>query len=275
MPGGDALTTSLLLPLRVPSALTAVGVPPPRGVLLHGGAGSGKTTLARHIAQAADANFVEVHAAQLVAPTLGASEANLAKLFASARSAAPCILFLDGLEALGATRGNDATSEGTMDRLLSLLLLELDAALRTDLTDLTDPQPHRTGLTDPQPHQPDTPHAPPLVVLAATSDRDALDPALLRAGRLDVHILIPPPDTHQRTALLRHMLHRTPVAWEEGGGEAATLCWLATLCDGYTLAQLSAVCREAAMASLREDVHAPSVRIAHLEAAVRVVARGG
>ena len=107
MPSGDALLASLIAPLRSPHMLAALGVRPLGGVLLHGPAGCGKTTLARYVAAAAAANFVEVPAAALISSTVGASERNLARLLGAARAAAPCILFLDGLESLAPVRGAD------------------------------------------------------------------------------------------------------------------------------------------------------------------------
>ena len=248
MPSGEALLISLVLPLNAPSAFGRLGVAPPRGVLLHGPAGCGKTSLARLVASAAAANFVEVHAAHLISSALGASEAAVARLFAAARAAAPCVLFLDGLEALAPPRGADTSTEGTMDRLLSLLLTEMDGALRFD--------------------------GPPVVVLGATRHKADLDPSILRPGRLDVHVAIGTPSAAERERLLHDMLRRTPVRWEpakaaspaqadarhpaEGSGGAVSgdvsLAWLVQLCEGCSVADLSAFCREAAMAALREQL---------------------
>ena len=260
MPSGSALLTGIVAPLNSPSAHERLGVPPPRGVLLHGPAGCGKTSLARLVASAAAANFVEIHAAHLISPALGASEAALARLFAAARQAAPCVLFIDGLEALAPHRGADTTTEGTMDRLLSLLLTEIDGALRFK--------------------------GPPVVLLGATRDRHDLDPAILRPGRLDVHVAIGPPDAAHRAQLLRRMLSQTPVAWAsdssssaDGTGSAAdtegdvSLPALVQLSAGFSLAQLSALCREAAMEALREQgLKAPHVRVRapHFHSAVEM-----
>lgn len=130
LPSGGALLATVIMPLRSPEVFVDLGVPPPRGVLLYGPEGCGKTTLARHVVAAAAANFFEVHAAQLISPVVGASERTLARLFASAQAAAPCILFIDGIESLAPVRGADTSTEGTMDRLLSLMLVELDGARR-------------------------------------------------------------------------------------------------------------------------------------------------
>lgn len=248
MPSGNALFTSLVVPLNAPEAFGHLGITPPRGVLLHGPAGCGKTTLARLVASAAAANFVEVHAAHLISSALGASEAALARLFAAARAAAPCVLFLDGLEALAPPRGADTSTEGTMDRLLSLLLTELDGALT------------------------DVEGAPPVVLLGATRCREDLDPSILRPGRLDVHIAVGLPSNEERGVLLQDMLSHTPVRWKAApaaeaahAGEASdapagdvTLPWLVQLCEGCSVAELSAFCREAAMEALRQQLRVNS-----------------
>lgn len=250
LPAGEALLASLIAPLCSPSTFKRLGVRPPRGVLMYGGPGVGKTTLARHIAAASSASFVEVHAAQLVSPIIGASEAALARLFTSARAAAPCILFLDGVDALAPQRGADSSTEGTMDRLLSLLLTEVDGALQWE--------------------------GPPVVLLGATRQRALLDPAILRPGRLDVHLSVGAPDDSQRGHLLEHLLARTPVDWaasDGGASDGVSLAWLAQRSAGFTLAQLSALTREAAMNALRESIDVERVRFAHFEKAAAALLR--
>ena len=151
------------------------------------------------------------------------------------------------MEALTPPRGADSTTEGTFGRLLSLLLLEMDAVVRSD--------------------------GPPLLLLGATREREDLDPAILRHGRLDVHVHVAKPSAVQRRGLLAHMLKRTPVDWDEasggksGSGGNVSMDVLDQLTDGFNLAQLSAICREAAMTALREDIEATKVRAHHFDAA--------
>ena len=162
-------------------------------MLMHGPPGCGKTSLARLLATAARANFVEVHAPQIVTAVVGESERRLSSLFAAARAAAPCLLFFDQMEALAPPRGQDTSSEKTLDRLLSLMLVELDGIAAAA--------------------------GPPLVLLAAASSPSALDAALLRPGRLDVHVQVPPPAAALALPLLRRMTCRTPLAADVDLGE--------------------------------------------------------
>ena len=177
-----------MLPLRAPAVWTdRVRVPPPRGVLIHGPPGCGKTSLARAVAAATQANFVELVGGSLISPVVGESERNLAALFAAARAAAPSVLFVDDVESIGGPRGHDTTTEGTMDRLLiTCLLLEIDRARREE---------EEQG-------------SPPVLFLAATTTPDRLDPALLRAGRIDVRVAVGAPSAAQRERLLRRRLAR-------------------------------------------------------------------
>jgi transitional endoplasmic reticulum ATPase len=267
--------------------LAAARCRPQSLMLLMAPPGCGKTTLAAAVARAAHANFVEVQAPQLVSALVGESEQRLAKLFEApattpivplprvpccrcsrqlpaswqaARFAAPCVLFIDQLEALAPPRGHDTSTERTMDRLLSLLLVELDGVRQSS--------------------------GPPVVLLAAARSPELLDPAILRPGRapaaepllrlrwhfaqprrphrrrLDVHIRIEAPDAAQRAALLRRMLASTPTSLDDGAIDA-----LAQATAGFSLAQLSALCREAAMCALREDLDSAHVRAAHFDKA--------
>ena len=121
---------------------------------------------------------------------------------------------------------------------------------------------------------------PPVVLLGAASSPSALDPSILRPGRLDVHVHVPPPSDEQRGALIQRMLARTPVQWAAGGegsegegGEGVSLRRLVSQTGGCSLAQLSAVCREAGMDALREDVGATRVVARHFDVALRAALR--
>ncbi len=157
------LQAAVLTPLLRPDAFARMGVRPPRGVLLHGPTGCGKTLLVLALANAASsrASFLHVQCPDVVSKVVGASSKNLARAFEQARRAAPCLLFLDHVESIAPVRGSDLSTEGSFDRLLSTLLVEMDGV-----------SSGASGSGDQ--------HV--VVVVAATNQRSWLDPAILRPG---------------------------------------------------------------------------------------------
>jgi len=147
----------------------------PKGILLWGRPGTGKTLLAKAIASQARANFIGVNGPELLSKWVGASEQAIRELFAKARQAAPCVVFIDEIDTLAPARGSYAGDSGVSDRVVGQLLSELDGV--------------QVGAE--------------IIVVAATNRRDALDPALLRAGRLDLQLLIDLPEETARLAILR------------------------------------------------------------------------
>lgn len=195
---------------------------------------------------------------ELINKVVGESERAVARLFQTARQAAPCILFLDHVEAIAGRRGFDTSSENTVDRLLSTLLVEMDGV-------------GSSGAG-----------AAPVTVIAATNHSDLLDEAILRPGRLDLHVELPLPDQAARTAIFAHHLGRLPLAFdgggdggggqdgEEGAEDVDTLAKaLASASEGLSGAGIRGVCQEAAMQSLRESLESRAVRPRHVWAALR------
>lgn len=225
-------------PLTRAEAFKRLGIRSPRGVLLHGPPGCAKTTLARAAATSSGATFIPLQGSSLYSMFVGEGEAELREAFRKARLAAPAIIFVDELDMLVGKRGAGAGAAGTDDtsaRLLSTFLNEMD------------------GLE----------LASGLLVLAATNRPDAIDTALLRPGRFDVALYVPPPDKLGRLAALRVHTRHMPL------GADVDLEKVAGSTERYTGAELAAVCREAAMAALREDVKgAQEVAARHFEAAV-------
>ncbi|CAN0487334.1 unnamed protein product [Ectocarpus sp. 8 AP-2014] len=218
-------------PLRHPEAFLRMGMSPPRGVLLYGPPGCSKTLMARALATESGMNFLAVKGPELLSKWLGESERAMQALFKRARAAAPTIIFFDEVDALACKRGGGGeTGAGATERVLTQLLTELDGI-----------QPVKR-----------------LVVVAATNRPDVIDPALLRPGRVDRLVYVPPPDVLSRREILRLSLAKVPCA---GDVEHEAL---ARRTEGFSGAEVVALCREASICALEEDRSATQVRQAHL-----------
>jgi transitional endoplasmic reticulum ATPase len=228
----QTLTESVLWPLTYPDTFARLGVQPPRGVLLYGPPGCGKTYLVKAIAGTGKANVLSVKGAELLSKWVGESERAVRELFRRAREAAPTLVFLDEVDALAPTRGQ-ASDGGTTDRVVAALLTELDGveALRN------------------------------VVVIGATNRPDLVDPALLRPGRLERLVYVPPPDGDARAAILRASAKSVPL------DEEVDLAALGADLEGFSAADCAALVREAALAAMRESMEASCVTAAHVATA--------
>jgi len=207
-------------------------VQPPRGVLLYGPPGCGKTYLVTALAGSGRANVLSVKGAELLSKWVGESERAVRELFRRAREAAPTLVFLDEVDALAPVRGQ-ATDGGTADRVVAALLTELDGveSLRN------------------------------VVVVGATNRPDLVDPALLRPGRMERLVYVPPPDEAGRAEILRAASRTVPLAPEVDLGA------LAGDLDGFSAADCAALVREAVLAAMRESLAAATVTTAHVAVA--------
>src|SRR5215210_574861 len=196
--------------MRDPKRFRKLGAKVPKGILLHGPPGTGKTLLAKAVANESNARFFAQSASSFVEMFAGLGAARIRRLFRQARKAAPAIVFIDELDAVGATRGNDVSGE--KDQTLNQLLVELDG-----FADLDE-----------------------VVVIAASNLLDKLDPALLRPGRFDRQIFVSPPDLKGRRAILRVHSHDKPL-----GGVDLEL--IARQTSGLAGADLANICNEAAI----------------------------
>eukprot|EP00887_Chlorella_sp_A99_P001514 scaffold8.g1514.t1 len=240
------------LPTKHGALLAAMGVRPPRGALLYGPPGCGKTLLAKAVASQCGANFLSVRGPELLQKWLGESERGVRELFAAARAAAPCVVFFDEVDAVAPRRGGggggaSAAGDSAAARVLNQLLAEMD------------------GLSSGGGGAAGAP-APLVLVLAATNRPEALDPALLRPGRLDRLLLVPLPGEAARLAVLRASLARAPLAPD------VNLASLAAATPGMSGADLAELCRRAGMAAIRELVAAEESALLEQLGAAR---RGG
>ncbi len=212
----QALREAVEWPLKYPSGFKRMGIKPPKGILLYGPPGTGKTLLAKAVANESGANFISVKGPEVLSKWVGESEKKIREIFNRARMVAPCIIFFDEIDAIAPMRGLDVNR--VTDRIVNQLLTEMDG-----LEELAD-----------------------VVVIAATNRPDILDPALLRPGRFDRKIYVPPPDEEARYEIFKVHTRGMPLA------EDVDLKELAERTKFYTGADIEAVCKEAAILAMRE-----------------------
>jgi len=203
--------------LSDPELYNYVKARPPRGILLAGAPGTGKTLLAKAIATEAKANFIAIAASELLSKWVGASEQAIKELFAQARQAQPCVIFIDEIDTLAPARGSNQNDSGISDRLIGQMLTELD------------------GISS----------AEGILVVAATNRPESIDPALLRSGRIELHITINLPDLAARTQILAIHNSDRPCATD------LDLARWAVLTEGWNGADLALLSNRAAIFAIR------------------------
>ena len=228
----QALTEAVLWPLQHPDTFQRLGVAPPRGVLLYGPPGCGKTFVVRALASSGRLSVHAVKGAELMDKWVGASEKAVRELFRRARDSAPSLVFLDEIDALAPRRGQSFDS-GVTDRVVSALLTELDGI-----------EPLRD-----------------VVVVGATNRPELIDPALLRPGRLEKLVFVEPPDAEARREILRTAGKSVPLS------DDVDLDALAGELDGYSAADCVALLREAALTAMRRSIDAADVTAADVATA--------
>ena len=236
-------------PLKYQGVFTYADATPPKGILLYGPPGTGKTLMAKAAANESEANFISIKGPELLSKWVGESEKGVREVFRKSRQAAPCIIFFDEMDAIAPIRGNNGDSHVT-ERVISQLLTELDG-----LEILTN-----------------------VIVIAATNRPDIIDPALLRPGRFDRLLYVPPPDRDSRVQIIKIHSKKKPLADDIDIEE------LANHTDGYTGADIASLMSAAVMLALRDhiskykdpkeaDNHAQELKVnmRHLEEAMKKI----
>jgi len=211
----EALREAIEMPLAHPELFKEYGVKPSKGVLLFGPPGCGKTFLAKVVASEAKAHFLHIKGPELLQGAVGQSETQLRNTFNRARENSPCVLFFDEIDALAGARGS---SEASGTKILTQFLTEMD------------------GVEE----------LKGVIVVAATNRPDTLDPAMMRPGRLDRILYVPPPDHPARLGLLKKELVGKPLA------DDIDYEHLAGMTEGYSAADITAICNSAGLATAKE-----------------------
>ncbi|MCD6458732.1 MAG: CDC48 family AAA ATPase [Thermoproteales archaeon] len=224
-------------PLKYPNAFKRLGIDPPKGILLYGPPGCGKTLLAKAVATESEANFVSVKGPEIFSKWVGESERAIRELFRKARQVAPSVIFIDEIDAIAPMRGIGVGDSMVTERVVSQLLTEIDGLEKLE------------GV----------------MVIGATNRPDILDPALLRPGRFDRIVYVPPPDRKARYEILKIHTKNMPLA------EDIDLEELADITEGFSGSDLEVLVREAGLLALREDINAEKVYKRHFEQALKKI----
>ena len=214
----EALKETVEWPLKYAPLFKMADTRPPKGIILHGKPGTGKTYLAKALASESGVNFISVKGPQILSRFIGESEKGVRELFRMAKQASPCILFLDEIDSLTPKRSDDGSGSGVIERVIGQFLTEMDG-----IEELK-------GVT----------------VLAATNRIDLIDPALLRSGRFDLIFELPLPDKNTREKILEIHSRKKPL------GKNVDLKALALKMEGFTGSDIEFICRKAAMLAIRQ-----------------------
>jgi transitional endoplasmic reticulum ATPase len=222
------------LPLKSPEVFTKMGIRPVKGIMLVGLPGTGKTLMAKAVATESEANFISIKGPEVFSKWVGESEKAVREIFRKARMAAPCIIFIDEIDAMASKRGGDGDSHSG-ERVVNTLLTEMDGLL---------------NLKN-------------VVVIAATNRPELIDSALMRPGRFDRLVQIPVPDEKTRLEIFK--VHTAKMPLEKD----VDVKQLAKVTNGYTGADIEGMCREAGMQAIRTKAN--KVSQAHFDHALKII----
>ena len=216
----EELREAVEWPLKYPDLFAQLNATPPKGLLLYGPPGTGKTLLAKAVAHESESNFISVKGPELLNKFVGESEKAVREVFRKARQASPCIIFFDEIDSVAPTRGSGGGDSHVTERVISQFLTEMDG-----LEELRN-----------------------VIIIAATNRPDIIDSALLRPGRFDRLLFVPPPDLDARKQIFKIHTRKTPLA------EDVNLDELARKTDGYTGADIASLANTGVMLALREHI---------------------
>jgi transitional endoplasmic reticulum ATPase len=238
----EELAEAIEWPLKHANLFAEANVEPPKGILLYGPPGTGKTMIAKAVAATSEANFISIKGPELISKWVGESEKGVREVFRKARQAAPCVIFFDELDAVAPRRGGSEGDAHVTERLLSQMLTELD------------------GLED----------LKGVVVIGATNRPDIIDEALLRPGRFDRILEVPPPDKEARKHIFQIHTKKKPLESD------VNLDKLIEMTEGMTGADIAALVNAAAMTAIKEHVGQKSgsklrISMRHFETALNKI----
>ena len=231
------LEENIVWAVKHPERFRKLGIKPPGGILLYGPPGCGKTLVAKALASESGANFISVRGPEILSKWVGESEKAIREIFRKAKASSPCIVFFDEIDSLARPRLFESEDFGVGERVLSQLLTEIDGC---------------QGIGN-------------VFVLGATNRPDLLDPSLLRPGRLDLLLYVPPPDEKGRLEILRIMTKEMPL------GDDVSLESIARRTQGYSGADLGSLVREAGISAFKKGLDEPLVNNEDFELALRKV----
>ena len=216
----EELREAVEWPLKYPDLFAQLNAIPPKGLLLYGPPGTGKTLLAKAVAHESESNFISVKGPELLNKFVGESEKGVREVFRKARQASPCIIFFDEIDSVAPIRGSSMGDSGVTERVISQFLTEMDG-----LEELRN-----------------------VVIIAATNRPDIIDSALLRPGRFDRLLFVPPPDLDARRQIFKIHTRKTPLAEDVNTDDFAKKT------EGYTGADIASLSNTAVMLALREHI---------------------